>query len=288
MEKYHLKEKPHLIFNIDESGFQVEHNPHKVVAPRGIKVNSIVTDRGAMTTVVAAGSAIGQPVPPFFIFKGKRMNELLKTGACPGSGFTMSDSGWSNSQIFQSYLENHLAKYLPNRGPDEYVLVLYDGHYSHISLELIDYAHSKNIILFVLPPHTSHLLQPMDVTMFGPLKTFYHQECQRYMRQVITRYHICELISKAYLKSFTPANLVTSFKKTGIYPMKPGAVNDQHFLPATHLNVGPAQEKTKNPKALHDATIDDRLDTSSKKGFPPPNHPKPQKENINIGQEVWP
>ncbi|XP_071849604.1 uncharacterized protein [Apostichopus japonicus] len=280
MNKYNLKENPQLIFNVDESGFQVEHNPHRVVAPRGMKVNSIVTDRGAMTTVLAAGSAIGQPVPPFFIFKGKRMNDMLKNGAVPGSGFSMSDSGWSNSQIFKNYLENHFSKFLPNRASDEHVLLLYDGHSSHISMELINYAHTKNIILFVLPPHTSHILQPMDVTMFGPLKTFYHQECQKFMRenpgQGITRYHICELISKAFLKSFTPANLVTSFRKTGIYPVEPDAVSKLHFIPAEHLNVA-NQNKSRNKIAAdtnHSRDDDDRLDAFLKDKISTPKPPK--------------
>ena len=41
--------KPHLIFNVDETDFNFEHRPTKVVASRGIKINAIKTDKGAIT-----------------------------------------------------------------------------------------------------------------------------------------------------------------------------------------------------------------------------------------------
>ena len=50
------------------------------------------------------------------------------------------------------------------------MLLIFDGHHSHISLELIELARENNIHLLCLPPHTTHLLQPLDVGVFGPLK----------------------------------------------------------------------------------------------------------------------
>ena len=45
------------------------------------------------------------PIPNSF-FKGKRFNPDLMKGASPGSNCAMSESGWSNGQIFKEYLEN--------------------------------------------------------------------------------------------------------------------------------------------------------------------------------------
>ena len=96
--------------------------------------------------------------------------EELKAGAYRGSGFEMTSSGWSNGEVFINYIENHFTQYLPSRDPNQDVLLLYDGHISHISMNLINYALSKKIILFVLPPYSSHLLQPLHVGTFKPLK----------------------------------------------------------------------------------------------------------------------
>jgi hypothetical protein len=60
---------------------------------------------------------------------------------------------------------------------DDTILILCDGHRSHISVDLVEWAKQQNIVLFVLPPHTSHILQPMDVECFGPMQLKFDQEC---------------------------------------------------------------------------------------------------------------
>lgn len=59
------------------------------------------------------------------------------------------------------------VKHLTSKNP---VLLIFDGHHSHISFELIELARKNNIHLLCLPPHTTHPLQPLDVGVFGPLK----------------------------------------------------------------------------------------------------------------------
>ena len=49
------------------------------------------------------------------------------------------------------------------------ILLIYDGHGSHTTLDWITLARANNIILYCLPPHTTHWLQPLDVGCFGPL-----------------------------------------------------------------------------------------------------------------------
>ena len=90
-------------------------------------------------------------------------------GATPGATGTVPETGWSNTEIFEDYMKNHLINYIPSRNSD-HALILCDGHKSHVSLGLIDWAKSQKIILFVLLPHCSHLLQPLDVSCFGPFE----------------------------------------------------------------------------------------------------------------------
>jgi hypothetical protein len=49
-------------------------------------------------------------------------------------------------------------------------LLLCDDHDSHISTQFVSFCIDHNIILFLLPLHSSHLLQPLDVGVFGPIK----------------------------------------------------------------------------------------------------------------------
>jgi hypothetical protein len=71
-------------------------------------------------------------------------------------------------------------------------------HGSHMSakpgLDCIE----NNIILFFLPPHSSHLLQPLDVIIFGPLKIVLRTGIRRLKKEMARRlfettYPSCEL-----------------------------------------------------------------------------------------------
>jgi hypothetical protein len=124
LDKYSLNDKPERVFNIDETGFSPEHSPSKIIGSKHDTLQAIVSPRSATTTVISAASASGQVLPPFFIFKGKRHNSNLFSEIIPGSKFTMSDSGWSTSIIFQDYLKNHFLRHVPS-GESKY-LVLYD------------------------------------------------------------------------------------------------------------------------------------------------------------------
>ena len=161
-----------------------------------------------------------------FIFPGQRMMPELLKGQTPGSAGsagTVTTSGWSNAAVFREYLQDHFIKYVQGRDSSEPVLILYDGHISHFSLDLIEWARTNNSILFVLSPHCSHILQPMDVGCFGQFQIKYSQECQTFSRgngRIVSRYDVCALACKAYSAALTPANLRAAFAKTGIFPLK--------------------------------------------------------------------
>ena len=50
-----------------------------------------------------------------------------------------------------------------------------DGYGSHCTQEFIQFCDDNGIIPFSFPLHSTHLLQPLDVVVFQPLK-HYHAE----------------------------------------------------------------------------------------------------------------
>ena len=54
-------------------------------------------------------------------------------------------------------------------------LLLIDGHSSHINIKFINTYNKYFILLFILPPYTIYRLQPLDVSLFGPLTIYYTQ-----------------------------------------------------------------------------------------------------------------
>lgn len=234
-----IKNTPERIFNIDETGVSTEHTPPKIVCSKSVNPQAVTSSRSANITIIAAASATGNHVPPFYVFPGKRWSDQLLQGAPAGSAGTVSDKGWSNSEVFEDYLKNHFSKHvLLSDAPNQpATLLLYDGHKSHLTLTLADWARQRNVILFVLPPHTSHLTQPLDVGVFGPFKNHYYKECQFYLQKnpgiSITRYEVAQLTARPYMKAFSPENITSAFRKSGIYPFNRDKITPDQVAPAT-------------------------------------------------------
>ena len=149
-------------------------------------------------------------------------------------------------------------------GSSKNKLLLYDGHKSHIHPEIIEFARNHDITLFVLPPHTSHLLQPLDVACFGPLQKFYDQEAQKFLLQnpgrVISRYDVASVASKAYMKALSPSNLISAFRKTGIHPLHSSEEALQKLPPE---KINPSKIFRKPQSHGTESTVDDFLKSKS-------------------------
>jgi hypothetical protein len=88
----------------------------------------------------------------------------------------MSYNGWTDNAIG---LEWFLKCFLPEskaRLYKEYRMMVFDGHASHISSEVIRACVANKVILLCLPPHTTHLLQPLDIGLFAPLSVYYKND----------------------------------------------------------------------------------------------------------------
>ncbi|XP_053386768.1 uncharacterized protein LOC128550861 [Mercenaria mercenaria] len=185
------------------------------------------------------------------------MRQELLEGKIAGANGTVSESGWSNSEVFQQYMETHLMKYLPERNDDLPVLLLFDGHRSHVNLNLIEWARNQHIILYVLPAHTSHVLQPIDVGCFGPYERIFNELSHRYMRehcgQSITKYNICSIGCAAYTSGLSVANLQSAFQKSGVYPFNPDAVDCSNFKVAEVQE----QENLEDATSCHQEELND-------------------------------
>ena len=79
-----------------------------------------------------------------------------------------------------------------------------------------------------LPAHTLNWLQPCDRTVFGPLKTFFNQECDQLMHQytgiMVSKSNICGLFKKVWTKAVSQRNIVAGFKACGIIPYSPETI----------------------------------------------------------------
>ena len=173
-------------------------------------------------TVHCAGSANGGRLPPFILYKGKNMYQRWMQGGPAAAVYGVSESGWMDSDNFLSWFKKLFLPTISHLTKEAPVLLFLDGHYSHISLELIKQAQSNNVILLCLPPNTTHFLQPLDVGVFAPLKSAWRGILKRYSIETagarVTKELFPSLIAKLWETSFEPGHCKGGFRGTGIYP----------------------------------------------------------------------
>ena len=130
--------------------------------------------------------------------------------------------------------------FLKSIPPARPVLLIQDGHGSHVSIELIEIARENDVCLLCLPSHTSHILQPLDVGVFRSFKSNFNKACANYMKaypgRVVTAEILASMVGQAYPAAFTPVNVLSGFKKTGIYPFNPSSIDVQQLAPSTALS----------------------------------------------------
>ncbi|GFO19236.1 LOW QUALITY PROTEIN: tigger transposable element-derived protein 6 [Plakobranchus ocellatus] len=149
--------------------------PQKVVAESRLKqVAQLVShERGETITMLGIINAIGNSLPPCLVFPRKQFKPHMIFGAPPGTHGFANPSGWMTKQLFVECLR-HIHRHVRST-PEIKVLVILDNHESHISIEAVDYCRDNGIVLLSLPPHCSHKMQPLDRTIFGPLKMQYNK-----------------------------------------------------------------------------------------------------------------
>ncbi len=129
-------------------------------------------------TILACANAAGAVIPPMVIFEGKSLNEEWTKGEVPCTLYGMSDKGWTAMELLSFWMKD---LFLPSIPPARPVLLLLDGHSSHYEPETIRCAASQDVVIVCLPPHTTHVSQPLDVSFFKPLKVYWSEVCHRYM-----------------------------------------------------------------------------------------------------------
>lgn len=171
------------IFNMDESGFStVPSKIGKVIALKGMRrVGKMeAAERGTMITMALAVSAAGNSIPPFFLFPRKKMQSSFLDNVSSGTAGYANDSGWMCQPEFVHFMRHFIAFAKPSLASP--VILLMDKHCSHLSVEAIDLAVENGVHIVTFPPHCSHRLQPLDVSVFGPVKAYYKSQCSAWQK----------------------------------------------------------------------------------------------------------
>ncbi|XP_031355227.1 uncharacterized protein LOC116179569 [Photinus pyralis] len=247
LTEHDLINKPGSIWNVDESGLQLNNEPGIVVAKKGSDVHvRQSTERGETVTVVACANAEGTFLPPFCIFKGVKKQQVWQESMPSGAAIEMrKESAYIDENIFMKWFRDH---FLP-RKPAGKCLLLLDGPGSHTnSPDILECASSNDVVLLCLPSHTTQYLQPLDRSFFKPLKAHYRHAAGEWGNanpgKKLERRHFGELLGQAWSKSATVRLGVSGFRACGVYPFKPTAIADDAFLATTDYDSPPSDQES--------------------------------------------
>ena len=231
-------------YNFDETGFQMGiGGTVKVVTASERRLKPIGAQPGdrEWATLIAAINATGWVIAPFIIFKAKHHNQAWYYNPKDWR-IGVSGNGWTTNELGLEWLR-HFIQHTKARTVGSHRLLILDGHESHKSLAFQDLCEENKIITLCMPPHASHILQPLDVGCFAPLKRAYKEEIRG-----LAGCHINHIDKRAFLDAykkvhegaFSANNIRSSFRATGLVPYNPEVV-------LSKLEVKP---RTPTPPAL--------------------------------------
>lgn len=201
-------------------------------------------------------SAAGAALPPMIIYPKGFPGGQYRFGGPDDYLYARSDSGWVDSILFLQWFKKIFLKYTVRDKP---TLLIVDGHKSHMTLELVDLARENHVILFCLPPHTTHALQPLDVAVFKALKAHFSRSlralCFTRKDFTVSKRDFARVVKEPFEMAFSIVNIKSGYKKCGIFPFNPDAVDKGKMVPSSMYTPTSVPSTSTSPSSTSSSCI---------------------------------
>ncbi|KAJ6086156.1 hypothetical protein N7486_010669 [Penicillium sp. IBT 16267x] len=217
------------IWNFDETGFNIGVGRDQWIITREPKrqISGGFSTNREYATVIEAVSATGSTIAPVVILSAKLL--LLRWFEIVGDErIAVTETGYLNNVLALQWIQlfNKLTK---DSAKGTHRMLLCDQFGSHLTYEFVKYCEDHNIILFFLPPHSSHLLQPLDVGVFSAYKHWHSEwvyDATVSGYEKITKDDFLSAIAQIRQKTFKPSTIKLGFRLTGLWPINPSLIID--------------------------------------------------------------
>ncbi|KAG7408966.1 hypothetical protein Forpi1262_v017895 [Fusarium oxysporum f. sp. raphani] len=232
------------IWNADQAGIRVgilrERVQCLVVRTNKKAATEVYSPNDRETcTVIGTGNAAGETIPPWLIFKAFPTLEWANIEGDLEMRFAQLDTAFSNGDITLEWARDFNRKSWDNpsnaaasydkppgtegKAEEDLVwrLLVIDGCSGHGSFAFREYCIKFNILVAFLLPHSTHMLQPMDLGVFQWLKNAHQKRLRDALRKgnlSFNRRDFAGSFKEIFDEGFTPAHIITGFEKSGIFP----------------------------------------------------------------------
>ena len=165
--------KRECIYNFDKKRYRLcFFNEPLVLTQKDRKsVNLVAAKHGENVTIVSFGNAVVSAIPLLIFFKGQRMKGEWLDALPPGSIAQMTIRGSMATEAFVNW-QTHFSHYKVAGS----CLIVFDRAMSHLDHSIMEATDSPNITLLRLPSETTHELQAMDKSVFGPFEQYWVEQ----------------------------------------------------------------------------------------------------------------
>jgi uncharacterized protein YlxP (DUF503 family) len=222
-------------YNMDETGFSIgTMQSTRIIVDSTLRTRfQAHPGRQEWVSAVECICIDGTAIEPLIIFKGQNvLQSWIPKDVISKWHFSANTKGWTSNlhglewlkRVFEPSTREKAT--LPN-GKLQQRLLICDGHDSHISGSFISHCIQNYISLLILPPHTSHILQPLDVAIFGPLKKHLTTALSHLNEAQLLRIQKAEWL-EAYIHvrevTFSNLNITSAWRGSGLQPFQPQTV----------------------------------------------------------------
>jgi len=237
--------EPGNLYNMDESGFAIGD-----IEASQCVINATIRQafqakpgRQEWVTGIECICADGTSLSPLIIFKGENLSrQWIPVSIHNNWRFGCNTKGWTSNIHGLQWLRQVFEVETREKANGKPRLLICDGHDSHITASWIAHCMKNNIILMILPPHSSHLTQPLDVGVFSPLKRLMASAIEPLVSTELHRIMKAEWLSayvEAHDDAFSIQNIRGGFCGTGIMPFNPPKVIDRIKPPTPIIQESP-------------------------------------------------
>ncbi|SPO26631.1 related to transposase [Ustilago trichophora] len=201
---------------MDETGFMFgQAGSERIIVPSGEPAAWYKAQPGTResATIIECIGSGGQVLSPLIITKGRvhTVGEQRRMEGVPASWkFAKTNNGWTSHALGLEWLQTIFEPETRPSTPSTWRLLIIDGHKSHTSEPFLDLCWNRNIIPFLLPAHATHVMQPLDVSIFGPLSA----SVKRLISDATT--HVSNVDKPMFVTMYAQARARKAFSDSGI------------------------------------------------------------------------
>ncbi|KID97300.1 transposase, partial [Metarhizium majus ARSEF 297] len=214
--------------NFDETGYMMGMISNAMVvtsSDRHCKPSLAQPGNREWVSVIQDFNSQGWAIPPFIIVAGKHhLANWYEHSTLPKDWvISTTHNGWTTNEKGVEWIQ-HFERHTKPRTRGAYRLLIMNGHDSHHSTEFELFCKEHRIVTVCMSSHSSHILQPLDVGCFGPLKKAYDREIEGLMRARITHITKSDFLPAfwaAFEAAMTEKNIQGAFRGAGLIPFDP-------------------------------------------------------------------